>query len=391
MANKLLIVIPGVIPTVEIIVRTLKQMGSHYQLNVVLASKIKIQDILSDEYLILFIRICDPSLKPILNLMKQYKIKYYYYLDDNFWEIGKGKGALAECYSNPQLIKTLNGFIRNAHVVITGSEPLKKYIMSKNQNIISMKAAFDFELIDNLQKEPKSEKIKILYSGSLYREQDFSVVIPALKRILHEYREQVVIYFNGFVPGELKTYTNVVYDENFYPYDCFIKKQYQMNYDIGIAPLHNGLSSQAKSNLKYREYGACSIAGIYSNIPPYSDCITHLENGFLVEHNEDAWYHALKELIANQVLRDKMVLNAFNDVHANYNHERIAEDWRKQFHNISKRRVKKSVTLMRCFSIKLEQKLLAVRYKIKRAGDYYKSYGLNYTCRKIVRNIWSRQ
>lgn len=390
MTNKLLIVIPDVIPTVEIIVRTLKHLGSHYQLNVVLASKVRIQDILSDEYLLLFIRICDPSFKPILNLMKQYKIKYYYYLDDNFWELGKGKGALAECYANPQLIKTLNGFIRHAHLVITGSENLKKYMLTKNQNIISMKAAFDFALIDHLPKEPKSEKVKILYSGSLYREQDFSLVIPALKRILHEYREKAVIYFNGFVPAELKTYANVVYDENFYPYDCYIKKQYQMNYDIGIAPLHNGLSSQAKSNLKYREYGACGIAGIYSNIPPYADCITHGENGLLVEHDEEAWYQALSELIIDKHLRDKMSLNAFDDVRANYNHGRIAEDWRQQFHSISKRRGQKTVTLMRCFSIKIEQKLLSVKYKMKRAGDYYKEYGLNYTCRKIVRNIWSR-
>ena len=58
---------------------------------------------------------------------------------------------------------------------------------------------------------------------------------------------------------------------------------------------HEG--NRAKTDNKYREYGAFGCAGIYSGIPPYTQVVTDLVTGYLVENIENAWLLALNELI----------------------------------------------------------------------------------------------
>lgn len=385
MTQKLLIVVPGFIPTVEIIVRTLKHLSPRYQIKTVLATHLKLEELFSGEYKVLFIRMCDPAFKPIIDIIQASKASYLYYLDDNFWELGKGANkVLAQCYSNPDLLEALNLFVQHAHQVLAGSENLKNYIQPYTKNVSAINAAFDFKLLDGLSPSARTNQVKILYSGSLHREQDFAVIIPALKRILVDYSENVTLHFNGFVPDELKSLNNVIYDEHFYEYDEYIKKQYTIGYDIGLAPLHDSPSNRAKSNLKYREYGACHIAGIYSDIPPYSDCITSYENGILVHHHTEAWYNALKELVENITLRQKIARNAFQDVKLNYTHEKIAADWESILATLPVFYVKRKVT----FLFKLKQYNYALRYKLRRVKDYYQYHGLIFTSKKIVRTLW---
>ncbi|MCA0403011.1 MAG: glycosyltransferase [Proteobacteria bacterium] len=387
MANQFLIVISDVIPTVEIIMRTLKNMGSHYQFKIVFSSNVKIEDFFSGEYKILFIRCIDPSLLPILKKMVHHKIPYYFYLDDNCWELAKGEGFLAECYSAPIIVKTLNYMVQHAKLVIACSKNLKNYIKSLNSRVIAIKAAFDFELVEDLKKVPSlNPPIKIIYSGSIHREQDFQVIEPALKKILTEYGNEIGLYFKGFVPQGLKHLANVYYDETFYPYSDYIKAQFQFAYDIGIAPIQDSLPNRAKSNLKYREYSACGIAGIYSNIPPYSDCITQGENGYLVEHNEQSWYQALKALIDDKMLREKIVKNASADLFLNYTHASIAPLWKNSFENLPL--VSSKLSRVDYFFMKLEQKQILIIHALKRSVAYYKQHGVMNTNRQIFGTLW---
>lgn len=301
MHNKqtLLIISPGNIPTVEIIKRSLDFLQKDYRIKIVLEHRLPMRYIFSGEYKLLFMRQCSPNLQPLLKMMQQFNISYLYYLDDNFWEI-KSDSPLGELYQDETVKKTLTDFISGASCVITGSNYLKDYVKKFNKQVVYIKPAFSFDLIKNSQQHPKSNLIKILYSGSLYRDADFQFVIPALKKILNDYAGKIKIYFHGYVPESLKNFSDVIYDENFYPYEDYIKKQYQENYSIGLAPLTPSLSNYSKTNLKYREYGACQIAGIYSAQPPYTDCVINNKTGLLVNATEQDWYQAIKLLIDNE-------------------------------------------------------------------------------------------
>ncbi|WP_028388424.1 glycosyltransferase [Legionella fairfieldensis] len=383
--KKLLIVIPGKMPTVDIITRTLHYLP-HYELKIVTENTLSIKDVFSGHYILLFMRLCSPSLQPLLKSLIRFNIKYLYYLDDNFWEI-KGNNPLANYHQHPSVLKTLTDFVEHAYCVVTGSEQLKNYVKQYQKNTIHMKAAFSFDLLKNIQKAPSSDKIKILYSGSQYRCQDFSCVIPALKKISEDYQEKISIHFYGYIPEALKTLNNIYFDENFYPYDDFIKEQYRMGFDIGLAPVADLLSNRAKSNLKYREYGACGIAGIYTDQPPYSDCIQNQETGILVQQTTEAWYHALKNLIENVNLRRHISSMAYKDIFTNYQHQNLVPAWQELFDKLPVN--KKPVGTMVFYSSydKIAQVVLSLFYKIRRVGSYARYHGILFTCKKIIKAL----
>ncbi len=57
--------------------------------------------------------------------------------------------------------------------------------------------------------------------------------------------------------------------------------------NVGLAPLVDCPFNHSKSALKYFEYSAMGITTIAQNMSPYSDIITHGENGYLVDDWEN--------------------------------------------------------------------------------------------------------
>ena len=82
-----------------------------------------------------------------------------------------------------------------------------------------------------------------------------------------------------------------------------MKKIYRQGYDIGLAPLKNDIFHNSKTNNKFREYGACGIAGIYSNSDVYANCVENGVTGILVSNEEGEWYKAIFQMIDDVKLR----------------------------------------------------------------------------------------
>ena len=47
----------------------------------------------------------------------------------------------------------------------------------------------------------------------------------------------------------------------------------------------------------------CGVAGIYSDVEVYADCVRHGQTGLLVANNAEAWYRALRKLVDDASLR----------------------------------------------------------------------------------------
>lgn len=316
------------LPTTYITLHTLQELQDQYDIETVPIKKINYTKFFSGEYKLILLRQCDPILSfYLLKLIEKYKPNYIYYIDDNFWELS-GSTPVGKYYSNQAVQKTINRYIQNAHLIIAASQNLLDYIKNKypDKKAIFINPGFDFNLINNLSIK-RNSKLKIVYAGTIYREHDFQCVVDAVKRISMEFKNEIDIHFNGYAPQALNNISNVFFDEKLCNYEDFIKKQYQSGFDIGLAPLADTLSNRAKSNLKYREYSACKIAGIYTNIPPYSNCIINGFNGLLVNHDEKSWYEAIKKLIENTDLRMQIAQKAYEAIKHNYSNRKIAPIW----------------------------------------------------------------
>ncbi len=394
--HKLLVIIEGHIPTTDIIVRALKEMPRFDEIKVVTPNELCLKTFFSGEYQILFIRTCHPMWNMLIKFMKKNNTSFVYYLDDNFWEL-TGNSPIAQCYQDKQIIQTLNQFVSLAHEVITGSENLAAYIRSRyNTSAKYIHASFDFSLLNGVSQTPKnalcpsnSEPVKIIYSGSYYRDHDFKFIISALEKLLTEYQDKIRMYFYGFVPPALKSFHNVIFDEKFYNYSSYIVKQYTENFDIGLAPLLNSLSNQAKSNLKYREYSACHIAGVYSNLAPYQNCITHGQNGLLAHENELEWYAALKSLIEDKSLRNKIIANANADVKNNYSIKAVAPVWQTVFSHLPPNSKIKNTTILQ-YKHSLFRLFIKFIYLTKRTRTYLRHHGFLFTMQKIYGVMFGR-
>jgi glycosyltransferase involved in cell wall biosynthesis len=101
-----------------------------------------------------------------------------------------------------------------------------------------------------------------------------------------------------------------------------------MKWDLAIAPLEDTRFNRAKSDIKFLDYSALGIPGIYSQVPIYTETVSHLETGYLAENTPEAWEQALEKLLAEKGLREQLAENARAYVNSARALEHCAIQWR---------------------------------------------------------------
>jgi len=279
-----------------------------------------------DYDIIIFHRTVEPVLLNLLETAKKLGKPTVYDIDDNFLaipDLPHGK-----YYRQSHIQEATQEFMRRCHAVKVHSCRMREIASQYNENVFWEPDCFDFSLINGLTKREKLPGVTIIgYSGTRYRDHDFVAVTPAIKRIMHEFQGYVQFEFMGYIPEELEGMPGVSFVPWNKDYKSFIRERYQRNWDIGLAPLQDILFNLCKSNNKYREYGGCGIAGIYSNLPVYTGDVKQGVNGLLANNNKDSWYGAMRQLIEDPLLREKIAKNAYQHVLENYSVERAGHGW----------------------------------------------------------------
>jgi glycosyltransferase involved in cell wall biosynthesis len=251
-----------------------------------------------------------------LEYAKRKKKKVLYELDDNFFEISQ-ETPLGKYYHNADRIKRLEDFLSYSDLIRVHSKPLFEKAKRYNNNVVFSKGYFDFSLISNKVNKRHDSKIRITYATSRGNTDHLQYLITeAISDISHAYPDTVeFLIFGSRLPIKAPNIHSIPFKRN---YDKFIRTFYKMGCDIGLAPMENDLFHRSKTNNKYREYGACGIAGIYSDVSLYRSCIKNGINGLLVDNSPHGWYSAMERLITDPELLRKIKTNAYKDVLENY-------------------------------------------------------------------------
>ena len=92
-------------------------------------------------------------------------------------------------------------------------------------------------------------------------------------------------------------------------------------FDIGIMPLEDTPWEQGKCGYKLIQYMACGMPVVASPVGVNKELVVQGRNGFLAASAEH-WYSALRELIDNESLRNRMAAEGRQRIELKYNLQR---------------------------------------------------------------------
>ena len=253
--------------------------------------------------LVIFCRNTEPVHDGTLERVLALKIPYIYELDDNFFKLPFDM-TVAKYHRAPKRIAQLKKYIKNASLVRVYSLPLETQIKQYTQKVKYVKAPVNLDYIPDVPPHRVSRKLKLVYATSRTVSDNLSqILVKDLTRILKENSDNIEVHFWGFVPEELKGLPSVKFHRFMLNHQKYMQVMYKQGYDIGLAPMKNDLFYRSKTNVKFREYGACWIAGIYSKSEVYANCVEEGTTGLLISNKEGEWYKAINRLMHDVNLR----------------------------------------------------------------------------------------
>lgn len=286
---------------------------------------------------VLVSRLCLPELAWLPAYLASQGIPYSYFLDDNFYELnGHYDVHNGAFFSHPSVHAALDKFLTGAERIIVMSPTLGSYLKARfpTQQIAQISPPIDLALIDRHRHATAeggtTRKLRIGYP-STRRPNVAELLANVVTGTLDRHRDNVEFEFIGWMPDALRGVPGVTFLPEVKGYENYVALVQQRGWDLALAPLMDSLFENCKTNLKYREYAAFGVPGIYSNVPLYSSCVRHEQTGLLAENSVDAWLVALDRAITLPALRARIVGAARGDVEKHYAQPLVAQQLRRCF------------------------------------------------------------
>lgn len=256
-----------------------------------------------------------------------------YVLDDDLLNIPSNIRSY-RIVSQDDVRTSIASFISSADGLISPSPVLLEKYGKGKKNILVDEPALDFS-----EPTKPGDVINIGFAGSADRTSDVEYLLETvIKRLKEHYGDKIQFYFMGATPDFCRDVggVGIGYIDD---YESYRQKIKSLKLDIGLAPMPASDFHSCKHYNKYIEYSSLGIAGVYSNVQPYSRLAEIDAPVVLVDNNDEEWYSKISALIDNpELLYDlKLKCNSFSK--ETFNIRRIAEDIKKKNHEVFKYKV----------------------------------------------------
>lgn len=322
----ILIVVEGRIATVELVEQVFAHAAKHRALTwrTRIDSDVSVDDFGADT-IPLFVRTSNPFAARFARALHNAGVPYAFYLDDNFWDFGSDT-EIGRVYSKRGPRRRLDGIVRDAELVITSTDTLLGLVTPMNAKVTQLDVAIDFSLYPQeppTRTDGSADRVRMGFAGSTNRSRDFAelmaVVLDALDA--HPQLELEVIGPRSAVPS----HPRITVFPYLHSHAAYVTFQTQRAWDIGLAPLTVTASNQYKTDVKYREYAAQYIAGIYQDAAPYSRVVDGVTG--LLASTPEQWRAAIDRLVTDRDLRESVRLAARADAEQRYAPGPVADRW----------------------------------------------------------------
>ena len=176
-------------------------------------------------------------------------------------EPGRRTHARHQYHRDPARLGQLERYLRHASLVRVYSEALRARVAALNPRVDRVEGLVDWDLVPAARARPRPAALRIVYATSRIADVLPAMFMTDLRRVLDRFHGRVEAWIWGYRPTELAERPD------------FFRQFAQAGFDIGLAPLADHEFYRAKSDNKFREYAASRIAGIYSDVEVYRDCV----------------------------------------------------------------------------------------------------------------------
>lgn len=237
-------------------------------------------------------------------------------------------------------------YLKHADLVTVTTPKLKEFYSHFNDNIEVLPNTVDTRVW--LPAEPRRSpngKISILFSGTTTHEHDLALVEGVIARIIKEFPDRVEFLFWGNAPATLKNLPQVKVISSYIPdYTAYARQLKSLFVDLALVPLELTPFNRAKSAIKWLEYSACKVPGIFTDIEAYNQVVEHGKTGWLVPNNSEAWYDAIKKFIQDDSLRSAIAENAHQAVLTRHTLNQNVNLWLQAYERVLARPPRKTVS-----------------------------------------------
>jgi glycosyltransferase involved in cell wall biosynthesis len=268
-------------------------------------------------------------------LLKNAGKKLVFEVDDDFTNEHR------QVIGNSDEYATIWGFARDLADAITVSTPyladLMRQRVGKHKPIYVLPNSVRWEMWQN---QPKVARLTIGLTGSLTHGADWAVLEPVLPRLLGEFPE-VDLQIAGFVPEYLQGLAEQ------YPERVSLDTKWRdyRDYPALVARSHIVLCpveptdpfNFAKSGIKAIEGLAAGAAVVASDINIYRPVIGANKRGLLADFRPESWYEAIKALIIDPSLRQRLTTRGQRWVREHHSMDLNWHLWQKAYQEIAGR------------------------------------------------------
>jgi glycosyltransferase involved in cell wall biosynthesis len=276
----------------------------------------------------------------VLSLCRRKGVPVVYELDDNLLDLHRD--APWQLYPGDALRGVVAFLARHADGMIVSTPAIAERVAHLRSGVLVVPNALDERLFGpGPASPPQSSAVTVGYMGTLTHEADLRMVLAPLRALLARHAGRVRLELVGGGAG--RRMASLFEGLPFRSLDPGAEDRYprfvpwmrgHLRWDFAIAPLEDDAFTRGKSDLKYLDYAALGIPGVFSDVRPYRDSVRHRETGLLAKNEPGAWADALEEMVTDGALRARLAEAAKAEVHGSRMLRTNASRWSDAFEAI---------------------------------------------------------
>ncbi len=284
--------------------------------------------------LVIVSRIFQPELLSFIRYCRRVRKPVFFFFDDDILHFPEAYYLNHEPFyrNNHDLIVEI---LQAADALVVSTEKLRSTYQDFNRTLYVTPPNLDTALVRQIRREPAAHagdsRFRIGYAGSFGHVVDFRFLEGALLAFYRRHHGEVELEFMGCVPELFRdqaddpSVTCIPWQAD---YRAYLTRILQAGWDLALCPVLDSEYTSHKTNIKFLEYSAAAIPGIYSRISIYSGDITDGRNGFLAENTQQAWTERLEQAFRHRRELPAVAAAAHEYVMERYAHTRAAALWR---------------------------------------------------------------